>query len=143
MNELSPGTRVEYKDGILAVVRYAGKTHFSSGQWIGLELEDDSGKNDGSVQDQRYFTCAPGHGMFVRPDAIARILEAPPSVTTGRMAERSANGAPARPRQSMMSAEAARKRQSLMGSAAARSTPGSGLSLRVSRQRYNLGKECY
>lgn len=29
-----------------------------------------SGKNDGTVQGIRYFTCKPKHGMFVRADKL-------------------------------------------------------------------------
>lgn len=35
-----------------------------------------SGKNDGSVQGERYFDCKPKHGVFVRPSQVT-ILEAP------------------------------------------------------------------
>lgn len=30
------------------------------------------GKNDGTVQGERYFTCKPRHGLFVRPDKLAQ-----------------------------------------------------------------------
>ena len=132
MTELSPGTRVQYIDGKQGVVRFFGTTHFSSGQWIGIELDDDSGKNDGSVQGQRYFECEPGHGMFVRPDTVAIIPGATRSAANDKVALKPINGTGPKSRQSMMSAETARKRQSLMGSGAPRSTPGSRHSLRVS-----------
>ena len=28
------------------------------------------GKNDGSVNGVRYFTCAPNHGSFLRPEKL-------------------------------------------------------------------------
>lgn len=34
------------------------------------------GKNDGSVQGERYFDCKPKHGVFVRPSQV-QIIEAP------------------------------------------------------------------
>lgn len=29
-----------------------------------------SGRNDGNVQGQRYFTCKPGYGLLVRPNKV-------------------------------------------------------------------------
>ncbi|KAK1674329.1 CAP-Gly domain-containing protein [Colletotrichum godetiae] len=77
MSELAVGQTVRLSDGRTGIVRFAGGTHFASGDWVGIELEDDSGKNDGSVQGERYFDCALGHGMFVRPTTLAIIAQAP------------------------------------------------------------------
>ena len=44
------------------VVRYGGTTEFAPGQWIGVELEEEIGKNDGSYGGIRYFSCRPKHG---------------------------------------------------------------------------------
>ena len=38
------------------------------------------GKNDGSVQGERYFDCKPKHGVFVRPSQV-QIIEAPKTVS--------------------------------------------------------------
>ncbi|KNZ76316.1 Dynactin, 150 kDa isoform [Termitomyces sp. J132] len=51
------------------VVRYSGATSFSKGKWVGIELYETNGKNDGSVQGVSYFTCKMGHGIFVPPAA--------------------------------------------------------------------------
>jgi dynactin complex subunit len=40
------------------------------------------GKNDGSVQGERYFDCKPKHGVFVRPSQV-QIIEAPKTVSCG------------------------------------------------------------
>lgn len=56
--------------GHRAIVRYVGKTHFSIGTWIGLELISENGKNDGSIQGIRYFQCEKRHGIFVRPNKV-------------------------------------------------------------------------
>ena len=77
MADLSNGCVVALTDGRQATVRYIGATSFADGEWIGVELSDDSGKNDGSVQGERYFECEPGFGMFVRPTVIATIVERP------------------------------------------------------------------
>ena len=43
-------------------MRFAGETMFASGQWAGIELDDESGKNDGSHGGIRYFSCKPKRG---------------------------------------------------------------------------------
>jgi dynactin 1 len=70
------GQVVELNDGRIATIRYIGQPHFSAGDWIGVELEGLTGKNDGSVQGERYFDCEHGRGMFVRP-TVVRVLEQP------------------------------------------------------------------
>lgn len=77
MSEFRVSQKVELQDGRIARVRFAGNALFAAGEWLGVELEDASGKNDGSVKGQRYFDCKPGHGMFVRPAAVAIVLEQP------------------------------------------------------------------
>jgi dynactin 1 len=147
MTELSPGTRVQYSDGRQGVVRFVGTTHFSSGQWVGVELDDDSGKNDGTVQGQRYFDCNPAHGMFVRPDTLIKTLERTSSDASEQRTAQPSNRTAMKSRQSNISAETARKRQSLMGAGATRSTPGlKRMSLRVRRclpNAHNLANNLY
>ncbi|EKM61655.1 uncharacterized protein PHACADRAFT_112443 [Phanerochaete carnosa HHB-10118-sp] len=58
-------------------VRFCGPTSFSAGKWVGVELEEPTGKNDGTVQGVRYFTCKILHGMFVRPSQVKAILSVP------------------------------------------------------------------
>lgn len=80
MSDLKVGLRIELADGRFAIVRYIGQPHFAAGDWVGVELEDDSGKNDGSVQGERYFDCEMGRGMFVRPQAITVIEQPAPPI---------------------------------------------------------------
>lgn len=54
----------------LGTVRYIGPTDFGEGVWVGVELRTARGKNDGSVQGKRYFSCKPDHGLLVRPNKI-------------------------------------------------------------------------
>ena len=76
--QLQVGQVIELTDGRLATVRYIGQPQFAAGEWVGVELEDESGKNDGSVQGERYFECGMGRGMFVRPTAVTIIEQPPP-----------------------------------------------------------------
>jgi hypothetical protein len=75
--EISSGSVISLTDGRQATVRFLGATHFAPGEWVGVELNEATGKNDGSVQGQRYFDCDPGYGMFVRSTAIASVIQQP------------------------------------------------------------------
>ncbi|KAF7715527.1 Uncharacterized protein PECH_004731 [Penicillium ucsense] len=100
--DYSPGTVVVLTDGRQATVRFIGLTHFANGEWIGVELTDPTGKNDGEVQGERYFQCEPGFGMFIRPSAITSTLQQPSrqskqtarpgsSANTGRQSQTGSN----------------------------------------------------
>ncbi|KAK1826324.1 dynactin subunit 1 [Podospora conica] len=78
MTDLAPGQRIVLSDGRHATVRYVGHAAFAPGEWVGIELDDSSGKNDGSVGGERYFDCPMGRGMFVRPAAATITAPAPP-----------------------------------------------------------------
>lgn len=74
---LTVGQTVQLNDGRKAVIRFHGTTAFAPGEWVGIELEAATGKNDGSVKGDRYFHCEANHGMFLRAAGISRILEEP------------------------------------------------------------------
>ena len=52
-------------------IRFLGKTQFADGEWIGCELDQPLGKNNGTVQGVSYFTCSPNHGIFVNPSKVS------------------------------------------------------------------------
>ncbi|KAG8953679.1 hypothetical protein FRC04_001883 [Tulasnella sp. 424] len=76
--EVPVGAVVEIQAG-KGIVRYNGTTKFAPGRWIGVELSEPKGKNDGSVEGEVYFTCKPKHGMFIRATLI-KSIEIPPSL---------------------------------------------------------------
>ncbi|KAL8998145.1 MAG: hypothetical protein Q9169_002766 [Polycauliona sp. 2 TL-2023] len=119
MGELSDfqvGQTVELQDGQNATVRFVGQTHFAAGGWIGVVLDHATGKNDGSVQGQRYFDCLPAHGMFLRPSAIT-ILDQPTPKAKGRLQSK-VNGEGPTKRQSVVPGKL--RRESVMDTASAR-----------------------
>lgn len=75
------GMRVEVS-GNLGYVRYVGQTSFSTGRWVGVELDLPRGKNGGVVEGKRYFDCKAMHGVFVRPPQ-ARIVVVEGDAATG------------------------------------------------------------
>ena len=60
-------------NSVKGIVRFKGLTQFATGVWIGVELEKEAGKNDGSVQGIRYFNCAPNYGVFVKQSQCSPI----------------------------------------------------------------------
>ena len=38
--------------------------------WVGIELDEPTGRNDGSVNGERHFTCENNKGVFVRPEKV-------------------------------------------------------------------------
>lgn len=58
------------------MVGFLGETQFARGLWAGVILGVPEGKNDGSVNGMRYFTCEPNHGIFARPIKLELISRA-------------------------------------------------------------------
>ncbi|XP_064210949.1 CAP-Gly domain-containing linker protein 1 isoform X5 [Tribolium castaneum] len=81
----SSATHVDFKIGDRVIikstqgskvgtVRYMGLTDFAPGEWVGVELDDPRGKNDGSVEGKRYFECRPHFGLFA---PISKVSKSP------------------------------------------------------------------
>lgn len=68
------------------VVSYVGETKFRPGYWIGITYDEPVGKNDGSVEGVRYFTCMEKYGGFVRPQDVY-IGDFPPLTSDREMEE--------------------------------------------------------
>ena len=58
-------------------IRFAGPVHFQPGTWIGVEYDEPSGKNDGSVGGKVYFSCQDKYGGFVKPASV-KVGDFPP-----------------------------------------------------------------
>ncbi|KAH3946140.1 hypothetical protein HBI70_163390 [Parastagonospora nodorum] len=82
MSSLKIGQTVETSTNQTGIIKYIGTIHVAEGDWLGLELPTPTGKNDGSVRGERYFTCSPGHGLFIREANIVRIISQPAAKPT-------------------------------------------------------------
>eukprot|EP00927_Polykrikos_kofoidii_P012321 TRINITY_DN15310_c0_g1_i1.p1 TRINITY_DN15310_c0_g1~~TRINITY_DN15310_c0_g1_i1.p1 ORF type:complete len:863 (-),score=151.51 TRINITY_DN15310_c0_g1_i1:60-2648(-) len=56
--------------GLSGIVRFTGQADFAVGDWVGIELDERAGRNDGEIQGKRYFECPEDHGIFVRPTVV-------------------------------------------------------------------------
>ncbi|KAK5583170.1 hypothetical protein RB653_004761 [Dictyostelium firmibasis] len=57
-------------DERLGKVQFVGTVEFSSGVWVGVELDLPLGKNDGSVKGKKYFQCTQKYGCFAKPKNV-------------------------------------------------------------------------
>ncbi|KAK9768156.1 hypothetical protein K7432_001450 [Basidiobolus ranarum] len=73
-HQLGNKVLVQNKPG---VIRFIGNTAFAKGRWIGVELDEPLGKNDGIVGGKVYFKCRPKHGMFVRASQLKSLHGTP------------------------------------------------------------------
>lgn len=67
-------------------VSFVGTTKFRPGWWVGITYNEPVGKNDGSVNGIRYFTCAENYGGFVRPQDV-QIVQQSQHITDVEMEE--------------------------------------------------------
>uniref|UniRef100_A0A914E1V4 Dynactin subunit 1 n=1 Tax=Acrobeloides nanus TaxID=290746 RepID=A0A914E1V4_9BILA len=63
------GDRVDTDKGKGAVAFY-GPTKFADGIWVGVILDEQIGKNNGTVQGEKYFECEPNFGIFIKESQV-------------------------------------------------------------------------
>ncbi|GMK57406.1 hypothetical protein CspeluHIS016_0402400 [Cutaneotrichosporon spelunceum] len=95
MSDLPLGTKVRVNAGT-GLVRWVGADPaFAAGKWVGIELDTPTGKNNGSVKGEVYFSCAAGHGVFVRPSQV-HVLEMRRAPRTSTLPASSGSSRPSR-----------------------------------------------
>ncbi|EDQ93139.1 uncharacterized protein MONBRDRAFT_22589 [Monosiga brevicollis MX1] len=57
------------------------------GVWVGIELDEPNGKNDGTVNGKQYFEAPPQHGLFARPDKLELLAPYDPAADMIKMTE--------------------------------------------------------
>lgn len=67
-------TRVVISRRRAGTVRYIGRIANETGEWYGIALDEAKGDSDGSIDKERYFQCAPNHGVFVRRKEVSLCL---------------------------------------------------------------------
>lgn len=137
LSDFQIGQTVELQDGRIAKIQFTGETYFAGGNWLGVELNDASGKNDGAVQGQRYFSCKPGHGMFIRP-SVAVVLEQPTPKQNGQLNGR-ADGLPAKARPTSIAVTGLRRQSTVEMGASKRQSINSGSPTPAGRAAQRLG----
>ena len=75
VESLQVGQRVMVGGAVAGVVRFVGNVHFTSGTFIGVQLNEKKGKNDGSFDGVRYFDCPEGYGLFAPPSKVSLLQE--------------------------------------------------------------------
>ena len=73
--DLQPGDRCCIQPGDrMGKVMFIGPVNgMPGGYWVGVQYDDKVGKNDGTFNGRRFFTCPPGHGGFLRPSKVAAL----------------------------------------------------------------------
>ena len=52
-------------------IKYIGEIEGKAqGNWVGIELDEANGENNGEFNDVQIFECQEGHGIFLRPTQV-------------------------------------------------------------------------
>jgi len=95
MNKLYPGDLVDVGNGRKGRIFWKGEIQDKEGTFIGVELHEGIGKNDGTVGKNRYFRTLPGRGVFTKNayeviklekmstmSSMSSLIDAPSNVST-------------------------------------------------------------
>uniref|UniRef100_A0A1I7ZKR7 CAP-Gly domain-containing protein n=1 Tax=Steinernema glaseri TaxID=37863 RepID=A0A1I7ZKR7_9BILA len=74
MSNFEVGDRVTTDKSGPGKLAFHGTTQFAEGIWCGIVLDQPKGKNNGTVQGVKYFSCPEKFGVFVKADAV-RLVE--------------------------------------------------------------------
>ena len=61
------------QDGL---VMYKGRIKGRKGEWLGLQMDEMVGDCDGTIGEDRYFTCEDAQGLFIKWES-GRVVAAP------------------------------------------------------------------
>eukprot|EP01023_Acetabularia_acetabulum_P029296 TRINITY_DN27671_c0_g1_i11.p1 TRINITY_DN27671_c0_g1~~TRINITY_DN27671_c0_g1_i11.p1 ORF type:complete len:244 (+),score=31.80 TRINITY_DN27671_c0_g1_i11:131-862(+) len=72
MTHIEVGQRCEIQPGgRRGEVKFVGTIeNLKQKYWVGIQLDEPSGKNNGNIGGQQYFNCPQGYGVFVQPNNV-------------------------------------------------------------------------
>eukprot|EP01138_Halocafeteria_seosinensis_P001017 gb/GECG01001041.1/.p1 GENE.gb/GECG01001041.1/~~gb/GECG01001041.1/.p1 ORF type:complete len:1521 (+),score=250.80 gb/GECG01001041.1/:1-4563(+) len=73
LRKFKEGDKVIVKNGKTGTVKFTGETQFARGKWVGIELDDADGNNDGTVNGINYFHAESDHGIFLPPHKVSHL----------------------------------------------------------------------
>lgn len=68
--------RITLKNNVPGVVRYIGPVEGRDEEWVGIELDEPKGSNNGCINSRRYFSCPERHGLFVKYRRLTQRMSA-------------------------------------------------------------------
>ncbi|NXH88229.1 CE350 protein, partial [Edolisoma coerulescens] len=76
LSSFENGDKMLVKQSQPGTLMFKGQTHFGSGHWAGVALDNAEGDNAGTYEGVKCFECAQHCGVFVRSDEISHPLRA-------------------------------------------------------------------
>ena len=72
---LEVGKRCVVNGSQLGTILFVGEVHYAKGEFVGIELEDGGGKNNGTIKGTAYFSCPKGAGIMARSSDVVVVVE--------------------------------------------------------------------